>query len=261
MNPRLLSLALPLLAACAPAEEPPRVQLPLVVETSGVVPVSTDLGYEVELTEARLVAEDFRFTTAGEAHARALRFTWISTAHAHPGHFQAGTVTGELLGARAFDLVTSGAEIGIATLLPATYASAAFTFGRGSGDAGIAENDPLYGHTAIVRAQASRDGRVVDADFVLDSPEGRVLTGVPFDLEVTAGTRGSLGLRLETFDALGGSTLFDGLDFFAVDPDEDGLAEIGPASEAEAEVAAYQTLLRRLQTHDYYSIQPLPEIP
>src|SRR5690606_19404679 len=68
IDERLGSLMLALLAAtllgCGAPQEAPRVQLPVFVDSSAIATVTTDLGYEVELTEARAIVENFAFTIA-----------------------------------------------------------------------------------------------------------------------------------------------------------------------------------------------------
>ena len=103
--------------ACSEPSEAPRVELPVVVDASQVVPVTTDLGYEVELSSARIVMDDLLFTVAGEVHAASL---WrpvsefvVPTAYAHPGHYQGGEVSGELLGTFVVDWPAEhGRELG-----------------------------------------------------------------------------------------------------------------------------------------------------
>ena len=94
--------------ACALPEEAPQVNLPVVTDSSGITAVTTDLGYEVELTVARLVMADMRFTIAGEVQTASLgqetplwqkiQELCVPIAYAHPGHYQGGDVTGELQG-------------------------------------------------------------------------------------------------------------------------------------------------------------------
>lgn len=61
------------LHGCGGPVEAPRVELPVVVDASGITTVETNLGDEVEVTEARLVVEDIAFTIAGEAHTASSR--------------------------------------------------------------------------------------------------------------------------------------------------------------------------------------------
>lgn len=258
------SLLLTGAVACAAPSEAPRVDLPVVVDASGAVPVTTDLGYAVELSSARIAIEDLVFTVAGEVHAESVPESspgglvhglLIPMAHAHPGHYQGGEVTGELLGAFVVDWpADEGRELGVATLIATTYSAANFGFGRGSAE-GLDAEDPLVGHTAIVSGSATKDGVTTAFTIVVDSPEDRELVGAPFDASLDEDAAGTLALRFNTADALEGDTLFDGLDFAALDADGDGELVIQPDA-AEAELAAAYDLFRRtLQTHDHYAVE------
>lgn len=255
MRAGLLAVAAGLLGCDSPGEAP-RVQLPVVVDASGLAPFTTDLDYTIELTSARVAIGDLVFTVAGETHAR----RWplgldlvVGTAHAHPGHGQGGAVTGELPGAFVVDWATeAGRTLGTATLIAGGYRAANFTFGRGQA-AALGVDDPLVGHTAWISGTASRAGESLSFTVVVDSPEGRVLVGVPFEATVGANTSGRLGVRFNPVDAVEGDTLFDGIDFTALDHDADGAVAIEPAVD-EVE-AAYQAVRRAFQTHDHYSVE------
>ncbi len=263
MHARFTTLALSssLFAACARPEEAPRVELPVVVDASGVTRVTTDLGYTVELVEARVMVRDLVFLVAGEAHAngpwRAISELLIPSAFAHPGHVQGGTVTGELRGRFLLDFLPGGddAELGWATLLVGAYGSANFVFARAEASDGLAPDDPLLGHTALLRGHASKGGDTVAFTALIDSPEGRELTGAPFELEVTAASRERLGIRLLTEDALEGDTVFDGIDFAALDVDGDGALSIEPATEEPSVRDALNQLRRTFQTHDHFEVR------
>jgi hypothetical protein len=254
---RLGPVLLLVLGACASAKEPARVELPLVTDSSGLTLVTTDLGYAVEVTEARALLRDFTFATAGEAHAARPWLRLLPVARAHPGHFAGGAVTGELRGRFIADFTRDGLALGVATLLVGEYSSVSFVFARASTE-DVADDDLLLGHTAILRGSASREGASVDFTFILDSPDDRALVGAPFEMHVTEETSASIGVRLLTFDARSETTLFDGLDFFALDGDEDGLLVVDPASSSEAAVDAYNRLLRTFQTHDRFDAIPVP---
>jgi hypothetical protein len=94
---------------------------------------------------------------------------------------------------------------------------------------------------------------------VLDAPEGRRLTGAPFRHAVTESSREPLGLRLLTEDPLEGDSVFDGVDFGALDADADGHVAIGPNSTDEATTDAYHQIRRTFQTHDHFDVLALPD--
>ena len=251
-------VALFLLAACGEATEPARVELPVVIDASGIEAVVTDLGYGVELTEVRVALEDLVFTVAGEAHAASLwkRVSdfFVGPAHAHPGHYQSGDVVGELRGSFVLDwLGDDGVEIGHATLLPGTYTAANFTFSRGSVDEGLENSDSLIGHTAILAGTATVGSESLEFTITVDSPEGRELVGAPFAVSIDEGSAGRLLLRFVTVDPLEQDTVFDGIDFAVLDDDNDGQVRIGP-DVVEVE-EAYNTFRRTFQTHDHFEVR------
>ena len=235
------------------------MELPVVVDPSGIGTIANDLGYEVTLREARVMVENLAFTIAGEAHTASL---WkrvsdflVPSAYAHPGHFQGGDVTGELRGRFELNWLGGGAsELGNATLLVGTYESANFTFIHATEDDGLAADDPLLGHTAVLRGTATKDA-AINFTVVIDSPEGRELIGAPFEFEVKETSTEQLGIRLGTEDPLEGDTLFDGIDFSALDEDGDGLLAIGPEATSPTVVEAYNLLRRTFQTHDHFDIR------
>ena len=258
-------LSLFALHACGSPEEAPRVEMAVAADSSAVATVTNDLGYEIELTEARAAVENFAFTIAGEAHTASL---WqkvsdflIPTAYAHPGHFQGGDVTGELRGRFVLNwLPQSSAELGTATLLAGVYKSANFAFVHASSDDGVASADALLGHTAVLRGRATRGTTSVEFVALIDSPDGRELIGAPFEFEVKEDSSERLGVRLATQDPLEGGTLFDGLDFAMLDSDGDGQIAIEETSGEMAIVDAYNQLRRTFQTHDHFDIKTsLPE--
>lgn len=246
--------------ACGHPEEAPRIRLPVVADPSATVAVTNDLGYAVELTEARAIVENFTFTIAGEVHAsspwRSFADFLLPTAHAHPGHFHGGEVTGELRGRFVLQwLPESGAVLGEATLLPGIYRSANFTFAPAGIEDGLGPDDPLLGHTALLRGTAVREGVRIEFVAILDSPEWQELVGALFSFEVRAGRRERLGVRLATRDPLEGDSLFDGIDFVVLDMDGDGSLVIAEAAGEPAVIEAYHRLRRTFQTHDHFDIQ------
>lgn len=255
--------SIPWVCACGGSSEAPRVELAVVADPSGVAPVTNDLGYTIELTEARAAVENFAFTVAGEAHMaslwRRLSELVVPPAYAHPGHAQEGDVTGELRGRFILDWAPHrDAELGTATVLAGVYKSANFTFARATEGDGVASDDGLLGHTALLRGRATKAATSVEFVARIDSPEGRELIGAPFELEVDEGTRERLGVRLVTRDSVEGDTLFDALDFAALDADGDGHVVLEEGASDVAIVDAYNRLRRTFQTHDHFDIKPSP---
>jgi hypothetical protein len=219
-----------------------------------MAPVSTDLGYEVELERCRVAIETFEFTTDGEMHARAtpnwglLSDLFVPTAHAHPDHYAGGEVVGELSGRFVFDWRSDGKPLGDATLLEAAYTGMNFTFARAEFGDGVAADDPILGHSFDVAGTASRDGQIVRFEFVVDQDEGRRIVGAPFDLDLGPSADATLGVRFDLVDPKELDTVFDGIEFFALDPDGNGHAVI------EEESAEINRLRRNLQVHDHYAV-------
>jgi len=245
---------------CSGAEEPPRVELPVVVNPDGMDPVETDLSYRVELSAARLVIDDVEFTTAGEAHEASLFqhvLDWVvPVAHAHPGHYSGGDITGVLEGHFVLDLAASSTPaLGMATMIVGPYQAANFTFGHAGDTDGLAAADALLGHTAVLAGEVSRAGGSARFSVAVDSPQKSQLVGAPFEADVTEANQLTLRFELMTLDPIEGDTLFDGIDFDALPRSGEGAeAEIAirPDSTQPALAAAYQILLRTFQTHDHF---------
>jgi hypothetical protein len=260
VKPQLVSLGLALLAlsGCSEAEAAKRVDLQVVADGRGLEPITTDLGYEVELSSAVMVAEDLQFTTAGEAHAslwRRISDTLIRVARAHPGHYQGGEVTGELQGHFVLRFIPGEThEVGTATLLVGQYSAVKLTLAHATSD-DVAEDEPLLDHSARLVGSASRDDSTVEFEITLSSPDARQLVGIPFTEEITEATPGPLVVRLLTLDPLEKDTLFDGVDFAVLDADADGQVLVDPAATDTESVAAYNLFRRTFQTHDHFVVQ------
>lgn len=260
---------LALLAGCSPVEAP-RVDLPVVVDGSGLEPDTTDLGWTIEFEQARLTLADLHFTTAGEIHeerraggGRQL-LGWFSdglirTAHAHPGHYQGGEVIGELPGAFVIDFVGEDErELGLATMIVGEYTAMNFRLARASTDE-VAGNDPLLGHTALLAGTATGPGgEVVSFTVVIDSPLDREIVGAPFEVTVEETSTFEIGLRMLSSDPLEDDHLFDGIDFAGLDA-ADGIGDgsvvlVDPdTAQVEAELRdAYYQIRREFQTHDLF---------
>lgn len=245
------------LVACDAAEEPARVVLPVVLDGSAVVPVVTDLGYEVSLTRARIAVEDFTFAVGGEAHVADSPFSnlFVSVAHAHPGHYEGGDITGEMPGVFLLDWSKdSSAKLGTATLLVGAYESAGFKFTTATSALGLDEDDPLLGHTALLEGTVNRGSFELALVALIDSPMDRELLGVPFEAQITVADETELRLRLSTDNPFEVGTLFDGIDFETLEPTEPGLITLQPSSTSTDLTDAYNQLRRTLQTHNHYRI-------
>ncbi len=258
-------------SACDSAREAPRVELAVWSDDSGLAQVVTDLGYTVELTEARLCLSDMAFTVAGEVHSASLwQRVWAalgaSRAFAHPGHYQGGEVTGELLGRFIANFTPEMTEqLGTATLLTGSYRAANFSFARASEDDGLGQDDPLLTHSTLLRGRATQGEASVEFEVLVDAPIGRELVGIPFEHRVSENSRERLGLRLLTELTDKSATLFDAIDFAALaalGADGTGALRIDSDVSADSPLAlAYIALRQRLSSHDFYEVRALAETP
>lgn len=238
------------------SELAPRLELDVVVDGTGVRMHQTDLDYAVELSRCRVAIAGIEFTTEGEMHARAdkpvldsLYDLVVPTAYAHPGHAAGGEVVGELPGRHVFDWRADGEHLGLATMLEANYNGVNFTLTRAAPGDGITADDSIIGHTFEIEGQATRDGQTVTFSATLDQDEGRRVIGVPFELDTTETPDAVIGLSLHLVDPFEPDTVFDGIDFLALDEDGDGVVVLEPDSEA------HNRLRRALQTHDFYGTE------
>ena len=220
----------------------------------------TDLGYTVRLSEARVAVRDLEFTTEGEAHASLLDegLAWASdlvvpTAHAHPGHYAGGEVVGELPGRYVIDFVDDhGSMIGEATLLTATYTGANLTLTTAVQGDNMAAQDPMEGHSALLAGTASRMGQTWNFVALVDQTEDRQVVGAPFETDVSVQDDFVMrfGLKVESPE---GETLFDGVDFAALDDDGDGEVSM------VAGTPDHNRIRNAMQSHDFYEVVKLED--
>jgi hypothetical protein len=254
---RTLILAGPALALAAACDFDstiaPRVDVPVVADARGVESIDNDLGYAVELDHARVALADLEFTTEGEMHA-SLAPSWtdffVRSAWAHPGHTAGGEVVGELLGRTVIDFVDDGAAIGTATMIATHYDGVNFTYTRADPADRLAIDDPVVGHTFELVGQAVLEDRTVTFEALVDQDEDRRIVGGVFTFDLDTGPPPTLGLVFHTRDPGAPGTVFDGIDFLALDEDGDGHVVIEPGSDA------HNVLRRTLQKHDFWEVVP-----
>lgn len=242
-------MLLAVVVGCTPSQEAVRVEVPVVVDGSAVGESTSDLGWAVTLTAARVAVADVQLTILGEMHgATAWLDGWlVRRAWAHPGHDAGGDVTGELVGNFVLDWVDGdGAALGAADVLTGEYNGFNFSFRAADAGDGLAAGDPLLGHTAHFAGVARKDGVEVAFTAALDVAAGAQMVGGPFELAVTEATAVTIGIQLETTDPIAQASLFDGLDFAALDDDGDGQVDIAPGS------AEHNILVRTVQSHVHY---------
>ena len=229
----------------------PRVELPVVVDSEGMVEFVNAEGYTIHITRMRVAFENVEFTTGGETHMAMLRplvDLVIPTAYAHPNHYAGGEVIGEMDGRFVVDWLADGAQLGTAVLIESDYNGANFVFTRARPGDGIDASDPIVGHTFEIAGEATKDGETWTFSGFVDEDEGRRVIGLPFELDVDATSDETLGLQLLPKDPSEGDTAFDDLDFAALDDDGDGLVAIVPGEPAG------NVLKKHLQIHDHYAV-------
>ena len=251
-----LCCALSLTVGCDAPVEADRVYLPVQLDASELVSVTNDLGYRVELSSVRIAFRDMVFNVQGEEHvASVFDSLWdvlIPRAHAHPGHFEGGVVTGELLGQFVADWLTDNPPtLGEATLLSGRYHSFSFTFSQAPSDEST--SDPQHeGHTAVLKGTATREGQETPFTIIIDSPLGRVLADAPTDLAISKDSTGALLFQVLTRSTLDDATLFDELDFHAYRTDDTDKVTIQAGDTATED--AYNTIVRAFQSFDFYRV-------
>lgn len=267
-----LGLTLPVVACVLDSQEAERVELPVVVADEPVVPGVNDLGYEIELSSARLVMLDLQFTTQGEQSsfvddgviALVDALVGVRDAHAHPGHLEGGEIIGELPGRYVVDFAEGGTLLGEATMLTAQYDSLNFSFGRGSEADGLSATDALLDHSAVLEGVARRDGRSWPFVAVIDQDEGRQMIGGPFQAQVRLQSEGPVAVSLRVFDPITQESLFDGVDFESLGAVAGGDAADAPdgvviAREDADTAEAHNRIRNALQRHPFYGAALLGE--
>ena len=243
------------------AREAPQTELSVELDSAGIVETDNNLGYSIELDEVRIAIEDLEFTVAGETHASLFeKFSdfIFSPAYAHPGHNEGGEITGELLGSFIADWFDTGdSSLGTGKLLSGDYTAVNFYLGRGSEDAGLEASDPLIGHTAIISGVATLSDETVEFTIVVDSADGRYIVGVPFEAEIDRNSQGTIGFGFDIQNPINDEldTIFDDMDFLALDADEDGILLLEPPAEDAAvddAVRAYNIFKNKLEKHDHF---------
>ncbi len=255
MVPRLAitgSLVTALGASCSLASEPPQLEATIVTSSAQLEPVTTNLGYEVELYSLRIAIRDIEFMRGGEEHAHEPRFRlrdlFVKTAHAHPGHGVGGEVVGELSGDRIAHWTGDDVVLGDALLLAGEYDGANFSFREAGEDDALDPDDPLAGHTAHLKGTATRDGESIEFEAAiaiddLDEP----LLGVAFQAELFDEGAHTIAFEMLATDFFG-RTFFDGVDFESLAGDGDEVV-IAPGE------PAHDRVRDRLRSHDYYEMR------
>lgn len=178
----------------------------------------------------------------------------VPTAYAHPEHMLGGSVGGSLEGRFVIDwLRPERAELGFMNLEVRSFASANFHFARASEQDGFRASDALWGHTARLSGTAMREGDAIAFTITLDAPLDRQLIGAPFEVDVIKNDPRRIGIQLLAVDPLEGDTLFDDVDFGALDARSVEQVALREDTNDAVALDAYYAVRRRFQTHDHFA--------
>lgn len=260
----MLGMSLGALVLSCEAEEAITMSVPVIASGKGIVDVENDNGDTIRLTQAQIAVDTFTFSSGANdneetegtlASALTQLTSWlVPQANAHPGHTEGGAVLGELAGHHVLTFTPNSEQaLGDATFLLGDFTSLNWVFSKANVD-DVGSEDPLLGHTAVLFGEAQRGDEVVEFSVVIDAPEDRKLEDVPCDFTVDEAFNRTLLIELLPQDPFEDDTLFDGVDFFALDDDGDGIVQIDPNATSRAGAYAYNQLRRTLLTHDHYGV-------
>jgi len=187
--------------------------------------VENSLGWSIEVTRARL-ALDYLYYVSGPPAGLVRRDDFfsssiaISTAHAHPGHYDSGDVLAELQGPVTLDLLAPETTLGEGAGVTGLALSAIVTLGSLGGDdetlAVVLEGVASQGEITVpFRASVAR--------AAIDNPTSHLpeVDGCPLD---DAEIEGDGTVLLE----VGVAVWLDNIDFAEVSVPESGVAELEP---------------------------------
>jgi hypothetical protein len=241
---------------CADAEPATSWQLPLHTAAPSLT-VQSDDGAILTFTGARVAVRDFTFETGGELHTTSpLWRVIVPEANAHPGHFNQGTITGELAGRFVVNFADP-AETGLsATLQSGDYVAASFFFDQFAADEAPDHAGACIHLTGDVTTAANTTHAV---DITIVCPDDRQMQSAPFDARIRSG-RGSIALSLELLDPFEGDTAFDGIDWteLATLADPGTAIRLHESSPDGPLQDAYLTVRRNLLSHDHYLFELQP---
>lgn len=245
------------LVACGEATEAPRVAIEVVLDETPFSRFTTNLGYEVALDSVTLAFSDVQFTVAGELHTaapwRTLHELLVPTAQAHPGHYQGGEVTGELVGSWVVSWPAPEATpLGTATLIVGDYSGAHFLFETATSPAA----EPIVGHALVVEGDVMRGEFSAPFTVIVDAPPGRALDGAAFDAAVDAVAPGPIVFSFVPVEPQSQASFLDGVEFSELAPSTENEIRIEPPDDGSGEQpgvdAAYDRIRRALLSHDHY---------
>jgi hypothetical protein len=235
IGPFALALLVPALEACSSTDATggKRVVLHTRIElkSQDLTGFDTALGWHVTLERAFVATGAFGYFD-GVPPLMVLRtappprdaFAWsrilgVGVAHAHPGHYQAGTALGEMTEPSSIDLLSGTSTLADGDGVTGTYRSGRFSFGSPPVGPHARELD---GHAALVEGSAELDGETTRhfrafadvEELAKIQPEGNI-DGCQFD-EVAITDDGTVTVRVDP------SVWFYLVDFSALDPGTEG---------------------------------------
>lgn len=261
MGAAALSLVIGLigLACGTQSQEAQRVTLPVVTSGEGLRPVQNAEGYEVTITSAQMIFSDVAFTTQGELHteqAPLWKRIFVKEAQAHPGHYAGGDTIGELPGRHVALFDAQEHTLGASTMLVGQYNGFNLTLTRATAT-DIApqaqELAALQDHTVVLNGVATKAGKQFSFVAKIAQDEGRQIVGAPLDKTLLADEQGKIALMLLSASPSTQETLLDGVDFEALDQDQDGDVEIAPGS------PEHNLIRRALSSHELYQAKFIKE--
>lgn len=155
-------------------------------------------GFDVTLTKAAIALSGVQFFDGAPATARApaprRRSTWdswlIGTAHAHPGHYQAGNAVGEALVPGSFDLFGGTSQLGKGEGVTGVFRSGRVSLSgtpTGPGASALGGASVALEGTAVKGASTLHFRLVAPLSEVEKSLSAGRVEGVPFDERAVTG--------------------------------------------------------------------------
>ncbi|MBK8997057.1 MAG: hypothetical protein IPM35_15095 [Myxococcales bacterium] len=198
-----LAIGAPLaISACSDAARDTggsRVELGTRVTAKGAEGFTNAAGWNVKLDRALVATGPLYYFEGAPVLARALGWL-VGTAHAHPGHYQAGETEGEMLEEWSVDLLAGPAELPRGRGVTGTVRSATFSFGEEAAGPVAGE---LGGHVVLLEGTATKDASSVDFRALADVADVLDLGGKPLvegclfeEVELTARSTVSVEIDL-----------------------------------------------------------------
>lgn len=135
----------------------------VTVDPAALARFQSELGWDITLSKAATSAGPFYYfdgtpplvlSEPRRSWQYAVRWLGLGTAHAHPGHYQAGNAMGQMLESSSLDLMAGEAAFPDGSGVSGSYRSARFTFAEPSGPA----KRELAGHAVVAEGVAEKAG-------------------------------------------------------------------------------------------------------